>query len=275
MSTDFTNRRDFFARTSDGVFGAALAHLLCSDFFGGTSALANEASERTQHDLRPRAPHHPAKATSVIHLFMNGGPSQMDLFDPKPIAEPGMDGQPYPGNVEEIGNSKHESDVGVMMGGQYGKFQRHGDIGDVDGGCVAAHVPDFADDICLINSMWTDHPNHDNALYKIHSGRLVHGVSDPRSLDGLRVGIRKPKLAGLRRALNDPLGAAEERDDGIGRPAFLPPIYQGTPFSPDRFSDSESETAVRTAVGRSPSRRAQLLNTSGRDSPESSDRTMP
>ncbi|HAW31422.1 MAG TPA: DUF1501 domain-containing protein, partial [Planctomycetaceae bacterium] len=76
-----SSRRDFFARTSDGVMGAALTHLLCQDFFGGTAALANDAPHAPrQYDLKPKQPHHPPAATSVIQLFMNGGPSQMDLF---------------------------------------------------------------------------------------------------------------------------------------------------------------------------------------------------
>src|SRR6056297_402847 len=118
------HRRDFFARTSDGLLGAALTQLLCEDFFGGTSVLAADKhshAEPHEHvvplDTKPRKTHHPAKATSVIQLFMNGGPSQMDLFDPKPVLNR-MDGKPYPGNVEEIGN-QGISDVGVMMGGRY------------------------------------------------------------------------------------------------------------------------------------------------------------
>ncbi|MCB1202937.1 MAG: DUF1501 domain-containing protein, partial [Verrucomicrobiae bacterium] len=88
-------RRDFFARTGDGLLGLALAQLLGRDIFGG----AAEASEALPNNLAWRQGHHPAKATSVIQLFMNGGPSQMDLFDPKPVLNR-MDGKPYPGNVE-------------------------------------------------------------------------------------------------------------------------------------------------------------------------------
>ena len=120
-------RRDFFARTSDGVMGAALTQMLCQDFFGGTEALANETPHAPQsYNLKPKQPHHPPKATSVIHLFMNGGPSQMDLFDPKPVLNK-MDGKPYPGNIEDLGNSNTTS-IGEMLGGQY-KFARHGESG--------------------------------------------------------------------------------------------------------------------------------------------------
>ena len=128
-------RRDFFARTSDGVMGAALTHLLCQDFFGGTEALANDAPHQPQQfDLKPKQPHHTPKATSVIHLFMNGGPSQMDLFDPKPVLNK-MDGKPYPGNIEDLGNSNTTS-IGEMLGGQY-KFAPAWRIRNVDGRCPA------------------------------------------------------------------------------------------------------------------------------------------
>ena len=123
------SRRDFFARTSDGLLGAALTHLLCDDYFGGTSALAAKhepVNAAPVYNLKPKPTHHPAKATSVIQLFMNGGPSQMDLFDPKPELTR-LDGKPFPGNVEEIGNSDAE-DIGVMMGGRY-RFARHGESG--------------------------------------------------------------------------------------------------------------------------------------------------
>ena len=158
------SRRDFFARTSDGIMGAALTHLLSQDYFGGRSAFAEESkTDHTpqQYNLKPKQPHHPAKATSVIHLFMNGGPSQMDLFDPKPVLNK-LDGKPYPGNVEDLGNT-NISNIGKMLGGQY-KFARHGESG-MWMADVLPHTAKMADEMCLINSMWTDHPNHDNALY--------------------------------------------------------------------------------------------------------------
>ena len=69
MSTERTTRRGFFNRMISGVHGAALASLLKAE---------------TGYDLRPKKPHFEPKAKAVIHLFMNGGPSQVDLFDPKP-----------------------------------------------------------------------------------------------------------------------------------------------------------------------------------------------
>ncbi|MCH2183791.1 MAG: DUF1501 domain-containing protein, partial [Mariniblastus sp.] len=71
-------RRKFFDRVGDGVYGAALAHLL-----GGELCANEQQDDRRIYDLRPHQPTEEPKAKAVIHLFMNGGPSQMDLFDPK------------------------------------------------------------------------------------------------------------------------------------------------------------------------------------------------
>ena len=177
-------------------------------------------------DLRPKPTHHPAKATSVIQLFMNGGPSQMDLFDPKPLLNK-MDGQPYPGNVEEIGNTG-TTDIGVMLGGKYG-FDRHGESG-MWMADVLPHTSTMVDDICLINSMWTDHPNHDNALYKIHSGRLFMGYPTLGAWTIYGLGSENQNLPAYV-VLSDPLGLPKNgtRNWTSG---FLPPVYQGTPFRP-------------------------------------------
>jgi len=222
-------RRDFFARTCDGLLGAALTHMLCCDFFGGTSALAvapEPLEPAPQYNLKPKQPHHPAKATSVIHLFMNGGPSQMDLFDPKPVLSK-MDGKSYPGNVEEIGNSNIDK-IGVMLGSQF-EFAQHGKSG-MWMADVLPHTAKMADDICLINSMWTDHPNHDNALYKIHTGRLFMGYPTFGVWTVYGLGTENQNLPAYV-VLNDPLGPPKNgtRNWSSG---FLPPLFQGTRFRP-------------------------------------------
>ncbi|MEQ9410789.1 MAG: DUF1501 domain-containing protein [Fuerstiella sp.] len=226
-------RRDFFARASDGLFGAALTHLFCEDFFGGTSALGGEPApveapshQRPPADLKPRQPHHEPTATSVIQLFMNGGPSQMDLFDPKPVLNR-LDGKPFPGNVEELGN-QGTSDIGLMMGGQY-KFARHGESGMWMADTLP-HTSQLADDICLINSMWTDHPNHDNALYKIHSGRLFMGYPTLGAWTVYGLGSENQNLPAYV-VLNDPLGSPKNgtRNWTSG---FLSPTFQGTTLRP-------------------------------------------
>lgn len=227
LTPDTGTRRDFFARTGDGLFGAALAHLFCHDDFNGSTALANESPAVPSHfNLKPKPTHHPPQARSVIQLFMNGGPSQMDLFDPKPVLNR-MDGQPYPGNPEELGNQSTAS-IGVMMGGQYG-ISRHGESG-MWMADVLPETASMADDLCLVNSIWTDHPNHDNALYKIHSGRLFMGYPTLGAWTIYGLGSESQNLPAYV-VLTDPLGPPKNgtRNWTSG---FLPPICQGTPFRP-------------------------------------------
>src|SRR5580765_2609690 len=93
-------RRAWFERMAGGVYGAALAHLFGREFGNVFANLASEAPASKPggappvYDLKARPPHFPPKAKAVIQLFMNGGPSQMDLFDPKPMLDK-HDGQPY------------------------------------------------------------------------------------------------------------------------------------------------------------------------------------
>jgi hypothetical protein len=215
-------RRDFFARTGDGLLGIGLAQLLGRDFPGGTAS----AAEALPNNLNWRQGHHPAKATSVIQLFMNGGPSQMDLFDPKPVLNR-MDGKPYPGNVEEIGN-QDTTNIGVMMGGQY-PMARHGQSGQWMAD-VLPHTAKMIDELCFIHSMWTDHPNHDNALYKIHSGRLFMGYPTLGAWTVYGLGTENRNLPAYV-VLNDPLGLPHNgtRNWTSG---FLPPTFSGTTLRP-------------------------------------------
>src|SRR5438034_4804251 len=78
-------RRSFFERAVDGLQGAALVSLLSKDLYGAASV--NDRTQEGIYDLKPRAPHFPATAKSVIQLFMNGAPSHVDLFDPKPMLD--------------------------------------------------------------------------------------------------------------------------------------------------------------------------------------------
>jgi hypothetical protein len=221
------SRRDFFARTSDGLLGAALAQLLCRDYFGGAAqAFDREPDHGEGYDLTPKRPHHAPRATSVIQLFMNGGPSQMDLFDPKPVLNR-FDGKPFPGDIEELGNVG-TANVGVTMGGQY-PISRRGECGMWMADTLP-HTAEMVDDICLINSLWTDHPNHDNALYKIHSGRLFMGYPTLGAWSVYGMGAENQNLPAYV-VLSDPLGLPKNgtRNWTAG---FLPPVYQGTPFRP-------------------------------------------
>jgi hypothetical protein len=116
-------RRGFFSRFGDGVHGAALASLLGRDLFIGSPALYAAGTESAvPTDLKPRKPHFPPKAKAVIHLFMNGGPSHVDLFDPKPLLRKFAGSPPNRDILSEI---EFANEVGTMLPSPF-QFVRRG-----------------------------------------------------------------------------------------------------------------------------------------------------
>lgn len=175
-------------------------------------------------DLAAKPVHHRARAQSVIHLFMNGGPSQMDLFDPKPELDRHA-GKSFPGNAEQVGNVA-TANVGTLMPSQF-SFSRHGKSGTWVSEALP-HAASVVDDLCFLHSMWTDHPNHDNALYRIHSGRLFMGHPSLGSWVVYGLGSECQNLPAYV-VLDDPLGLPK---NGVRNwtAGYLPPVYQGTRF---------------------------------------------
>src|SRR5262249_6893595 len=119
-------RRNFFQNVGTGIYGAALASLMSRDLLAGIPGGAPRPGDPRQiYDLASRQPQFAPKAKAVIHLFMNGGPSQMDLLDPKPELDR-MHGQSYfekiAGEVESPGSG------GALMRTPF-KFARHGQSG--------------------------------------------------------------------------------------------------------------------------------------------------
>src|SRR5438552_2653878 len=93
------SRRGFFSRVGSGLLGVALADLLASELSGAAADNPPPPGARQVFDVTPKHPHVRPRAKAVIQLFMNGGPSQVDLFDPKPALEK-YDGQKFPGSID-------------------------------------------------------------------------------------------------------------------------------------------------------------------------------
>jgi len=165
-------RRNFFERFSDGICGTALATLLARDVYGASIDSSDGLPEghRRMYDLKPRTPHFAPKAKAVIHLFMNGGPSQMDLFDPKPVLDK-HNGEAYFDKV--AADLTGPEQAGGLMRSPF-KFAQHGKSGMWISDLMP-HVAAQADRLCVIRSMFTVHPNHEPALFVIHSGRVLPG----------------------------------------------------------------------------------------------------
>src|SRR5437867_957969 len=113
-------RRSFFERVGDGLHGAALATLLSRDLYG-----AEAEGVRRVYDVKPRPPHFEPKAKAVIQFFMNGGPSQVDLFDPKPLLDK-RHGEPYFDKVAEDLTGPEEA--GGLLRSPF-KFAQYGKSG--------------------------------------------------------------------------------------------------------------------------------------------------
>ena len=126
MPKNTETRRDFFSRFSDGLHGAALAWLLGGDLFSSNPALANSALP-TVYDLKPKIPHISPKAKAVIQLFMNGGPSQVDLLDPKPALERFSGQSPGRDLASQI---RAVREAGGLMPSPF-RFAKHGQAGTV------------------------------------------------------------------------------------------------------------------------------------------------
>jgi len=164
------SRRDFFSSMADGLHGAALALLL-----GGDLRAASIVQPRV-YDLKPKQPHFPGRAKSVIQLFMTGGPSQVDLFNPKPMLQK-FAGQATSRDLASEIRAVREA--GGLLPSPF-KFTRHGQSG-IEISELLPHLARQADDLAVIRSMFTTHISHNFALYIMHTGRMLAGRPTLRS----------------------------------------------------------------------------------------------
>jgi hypothetical protein len=189
-----------------GLTGLALASLLEDEPLRADT----DPADRALADLRPR--HAPA-ARAVIQLFQHGGPSHMDLFDPKPELNK-RDGQAMPKYFTDlVAISAH----GGLLGTPY-KFAPAGQCG-VEYSEIIPHVAGCADDIAVVRSMYTEHNNHEQALWMMHTGLTVAGRPSIGAWASYALGSESRDLPAYVVLRND--GAMV---DGIrnGRPAGSP-----------------------------------------------------
>lgn len=214
MPKQTNTRRDFFSRMSDGIHGAALVYLLGNDL---------QAAEEQQvlYDLKPKPFHHPAKAKSVIQLFMNGGPSQMDLLDPKPLLEKYAGQPPSRDLASQI---RQVRDAGGIMPSPY-KFTKHGKSG-IEVSELLPHLAKQIDDVAVIRSMHTTHIAHDFALFIMHTGRMLPGRPTLGSWVVYGLGSENQNLPAYV-VLDDPKGLPVN-DIQNWQAGYLPGVYQGT-----------------------------------------------
>src|SRR5689334_5229903 len=209
------NRRSFLGYTAGGLGWLALSHLMSLE---GQAAPANRVIPAT-HPLAPKPPHFPPRAKAVICLFQHGGPSQMDLFDPKPELTK-RDGQDHPGNLE----IHFDKQAGKLLKSPFA-FSPAGQSGMVLSELLP-RTAGIADEVTLIRSMTTDSVDHESALRIIHSGKFQAGRPTWGAWVIYGLGTERQDLPAYV-VLSDPGGLPV---DGIRNwtSGWLPAVYQGT-----------------------------------------------
>jgi hypothetical protein len=225
-------RRELLARAGGGAGLLALAALMADEGLLCAGAMGAEASGSAAADprlnpLAPRKGHFPAKARSVIWLFMNGGPSQVDTWDYKPELER-RDGQELEGFDKNTGFFTNQ--VGPVMKSPF-RFARYGE----SGAWVSEIFPNMAqhvDDMAFIHSCYTGSNNHSPALFMINTGTTRMGFPSAGSWVTYGLGSESLSLPAFV-AMTDPLGRGLPKGYSQNWSAgFLPSIYQGTWLKP-------------------------------------------
>jgi len=202
-------RRAMLARCANGFGGVALASLL-----------AGEARAKSTGPLAPKQPHFAPKAKSIIFLYMDGGPSHVDTFDPKPRLTK-ENGKPFGLKMEATQfNSR-----GKTLGSPW-KFKQHGQAG-IPVSDLFPHVARHADKLCVIRSMTSAFSEHTNANYFLHTGLGQVGRPSMGSWINYGLGTENQNLPGfvvLNGGLIPPGGL------GCFSNGFLPAAYQGSIF---------------------------------------------
>lgn len=214
-----STRRSFLQRSAFGIGAVALADLLRQE--GALAQPPKKPVENAPADLKPRPPPYAPRATAMISLFMHGGPSHVDLLDPKPDLTRNS-GKEYAGKVVySFVNRANKKLFGTPW-----KFARYGQAG-TDVSELLPHFASIVDDACVIRSMHTGHNGHEVSIRYFHAG--IPGVTGRPTLGSWLI-------YGLGSQASD-LPAYLVLADPDGHPVdgtlnwssgFLPPLFQGT-----------------------------------------------
>jgi hypothetical protein len=209
------SRRDILSRAGGGFGGMVLASMLGNLVDTKTSSAAGAG-----YNVIPKRPDHAPRANAVIQLFMHGGPSHVDLLDPKPLLNK-YDGKTPPGGVND-----DEARTTYLLGSPF-KFKKHGESG-VEFSELLPNIANHADEIAVIRSMFTEHRNHEQAIWMANTGLIRSGRPNIGAWAAYGLGTENQNLPAYI-ALPDPNGLPV---DGIRNwsNGWLPPVYQGTAF---------------------------------------------
>lgn len=212
-------RRHFLAQSSMGIGGLALAWLLNQEKLLGDEPTRPELEQRS-FDLLPKRPHFKPRARAMISMFMQGGPSHIDLFDPKPVMAR-YDGQAFPGSIQY--DNAAEASAKVLHSPW--RFRKHGQAG-IELSELLPGLAEISDDICLIRSMRTGVNNHGQSINAMNTSRILNGRPVLGSWLTYGLGSESQNLPAyvvLADPASHPVLGVDNWSNG-----WLPSLYQGT-----------------------------------------------
>jgi hypothetical protein len=218
---DLRTRRQFLAQNAMGIGGVALAWLMNQEKLLGAPHLPR--ADRA-FDMTAKPPQAPPRARAMISLFMHGGPSHVDLFDPKPELSK-RSGSDYPGEIiYSFANRASKKLFGTPW-----KFDRHGQCG-TEISELLPHLAKIVDDVALIRSMHTDLNGHESSIWYMNTGKSQPGRPALGSWLTYGLGSESQDLPAYV-VLSDPDGHPV---DGVRNwsNGWLPPLFQGTVIRP-------------------------------------------
>jgi hypothetical protein len=217
-----STRRHFLSTSALGIGGVALAWLLKQD--GLLADPTRPELTPRRYDLTPKQPHHPAKARAMISLFMQGGPSHLDLLDPKPIMDR-YEGQVFPGTIRYDNAAQASAKVLASPW----KFRKHGQSG-TEVSELLPHLASIIDDITVVRSMHTGVNNHGQSINALNTSRVLAGRPVLGSWLTYGLGSESQNLPAYL-VLTDPHSLPVI---GVGNwsNGWLPSLFQGTVVRP-------------------------------------------
>ena len=217
------NRREFLWQVGGGFAGLGLIDLLSREgFFARQAQGAEAAAAHAPYLLAPKESHFPAKAKHAVFLFMNGAPSHVDTFDPKPELDK-YDGTAYQGDTRVGSNGRP---IGHLMKSPF-PFTRHGESG-LPISSLFPNVSRFADDLCVVRSLHTDTAAHASGCLQMNTGSVLLGKPCLGSWLSYGLGTENeslPSFVVMTDPRGGPISGASNWTAG-----YMPAAYQGTLF---------------------------------------------
>ena len=210
-------RRELLSRSGMGFGMLGLVGVMGAPALLNPAEAAAAVPEGALSALAPKQPHFPAKAKRVIHLFMNGGPSHVDTFDPKPMLDK------HHGKMLPSENPRTERPTGAAYRSPF-KFKKHGESG-IEVSEIFPHIAESIDDMCIIRSMHADVPNHEPSLLLMNCGEARSIRPSMGSWINYGLGTENQNLPGFIAMCPGGYPIQESQNWQAG---FLPGVYQGT-----------------------------------------------